>query len=191
MTRDNERATCYVESAVTVLFAFLLVFLSFDVITLFRYASSAYSIALTTARVGSVDEPGGPGMTVPLDSDLKIPGTASGYLAAWRQAIKGGSAPAFDSNILAALNLGHGWAKELLGSKFKTVVWSSAAEAASDLRQTYEFSIVPRHYQFANTTSGEIDRDLPVDYECCIAVPTILLPTKKICRSATATRYSL
>lgn len=192
MRTVSEKGACLVEGAVTLLFALVLLLLSFDLITLFRYSSAAYSIAITTARIGSVEEPGGYSMTVPSDAQLHVPASNTvNYLASWRQNLLGGTAPNLTADIRAALNLGHGWARDLLGPKFSTVKWNLPTDAANNVRHDYEFSIVPKHYQFANATSGEIDITRPADYECCISVPLVILPLKTVCRDATSSRYKL
>ena len=189
---QTARGACLVEGAISAFFALMMVLVSFDIITLFRYASAAYSVAITTARVGSVETPGDPSMSVPPDTLLKVPASNPfDYLQAWRQYTLGSSAPNFKSDILRALNLGHGWAKDLLGPRFRTVDWNHPSQAAANVREPYEFSIVPRHYQFANTTSGTIEIEQHADYECCITVPLVVLPAKTVCRNASSTRYKL
>lgn len=209
----RERGATMVESAISITFVVTMLITSVDILNLFRYSAAAFSIAVTAARFGAVEAPHA---DVPPngDADLKIgpPGHPE-YLAHWREyeashtlSGPGGMTiptPYFTEDILKSLNLGLGWAKVVLGVKFKTVSnWTDQFQVYSASPEKNEFWLVPLHYlsvsnlysmgfNVVDPNGNKVTQNGPAEYECCVTVGSILLPTKTICRHASAARYAL
>lgn len=192
--RNIESGAALIESAISVGVMILMLFGTIDIINMFRYASAAYSVAITTARYGAVVPPN---IATPTDDKLVLPVGARKvpYLVAWRdhewQMHTGGSGPAtptFTPQVLAALNLGLGLASDIFGTKAKTVSnWKAGSDVFVKPPLPGEFYLVPMHYINANKLTNDLT--VPATYRFCFNFSGIILPDTTVCRDASATQY--
>ena len=121
--RNRQSGATLVEASLSVGIMVFLLLGTIDLINMFRYASVAYSVAITTARYGAVPAPN---ITEPDEEKLFLPQDSGDppYLVAWRDHEwlshgQSGTGPPMAPQVLRALNLGLGLASDIFGSKAK------------------------------------------------------------------------
>ncbi len=178
-----------IEATIVVPLLLFCVILGVDLITLARYSSAMHWLAITAARVSSVETPDDGSVTAPTSTQLKLPQLAAqpAYLPSYIQANTGCKTLPLNEQRLRVLNLALGEAQRVLSKKAKTAsTWIIPADVdAQTMPLAGEMIVVPVQCD-ENPEPGKV-----TDWKACMNIPLMLLGSKYVCFTAGSSYWDI
>lgn len=186
-TPESCKGVATLEAAFVVPIIIFLVLVGIDLTTISRYSASIHWLAITAARVATVEKPDDGTVVPPSTSQLKLPTQASqpSYLPAYVTAAHGCNANQLSPQRLRVLNLVLGEANRILPKNIKTSsTWTSAAAVdAGATPLPGEMVVVPVQCK-QDPTNG-----VNTDWKVCMNIPLMIVGSKYVCFQAGSTYW--